>query len=257
MNNAEYAFALSLAAGLSTVFGAFVVFFAKSKSDKLMTFSMGFAAGMMISVSLVEMFSRANRQLAESLGSAAGSALSALFLITGAVIAMLLDKLLPHEYAGGEKKHKNLLRLGTVSTLALAVHNFPEGIAAFISGYSNRGLGMSVAIAIALHNIPEGVAIALPVYYGTGKKGKAFIYTLIAGLAEPFGGFAAMLLLKPFLSDIMMAAIFAIVAGIMLHISFEELIPSSRQYGHERTALFALFTGLCIMPLSSAFGINI
>lgn len=256
MSSDIFAVVLAAAAGMSTVLGSFIVFFSGKKNEKLMTFCMGFAAGMMISVSLVEMFGLSVQILVRDIGSASGSVLSAVFLMAGAALAMLIDKLLPHEDAGeGEKKHNDLLRLGTVSALALAVHNFPEGIATFMAGYSDRSLGLSVAAAIALHNIPEGIAVALPVYFGTNKKGKAFLYTLIAGLAEPIGGLLALLLLRPFMSDFLMAAIFAAAAGIMLYISFEELIPSSWQYGRGRLALFALFSGICIMPLSGAFGI--
>ena len=258
MNN-DFWFALLLcaAAGLSTVLGALIVFVTRTKSERLLSFSLGFAAGMMISISMLEMFASANRTFAERLGTATGSVVSAALLSLGAVAGMLFDKLVPHENLeeDGERPHKNLLRVGMVSAIALAVHNFPEGAATMMAGISNKGIGLSVALAVALHNIPEGISIALPVYYGTGSRTKAFLYTLAAGVAEPLGGLMAALIFGTHLSELMTGAVFAYVAGIMLYISFEELIPSSRQYGYKGLALTALFIGICVMPLSGAFGI--
>ncbi|MDZ5035404.1 ZIP family metal transporter, partial [Clostridium perfringens] len=125
-----------------------------------------------------------------------------------------------------------LYRVGFVSMIALMIHNFPEGIATFVSGYENTTLGISIALAIALHNIPEGISVAMPIYYSTKSKYKAFKYTLFSGLAEPIGALLAFLFLRPYINEIILAIIFAMVSGIMLYISFAELIPSSRQYGY-------------------------
>ena len=135
-------------------------------------------------------------------------------------------------------------------TLAIALHNFPEGIATFMAAYKDVELGIAIAFAIALHNIPEGVSVAMPIYYATGSKSKALKYTFISGITEPIGAILAFLILKPFINDAVLGGIFAFVAGIMIYICIEELLPSSRQYGYNNHALIATFVGICIMPLT-------
>lgn len=254
-DDAVRALILSFGAGLSTLLGAFIIFFTNKKNEKLITISLGFAAGIMISVSFTDLLPNANDLLIQFAGQRTGTVLSVAFLITGLLLAASLDKFVPHqEYdkTHGEKPHHDLFRVGFVSMLAIGLHNFPEGIATFMAGYENMSLGVSIAIAIALHNIPEGIAVAMPVYFATGDKGKAFKYTLISGLAEPLGALLAFLLLRPLINDVILGGIFAVISGIMLYISIEELIPSSRQYGFDNYALLATFTGICIMPLSHA-----
>ena len=119
-----------------------------------------------------------------------------------------------------------------------------------MAGYKDISLGVSITLAISLHNIPEGIAVAMPIYYATNNKRKAVFYTFLSGAAEPVGALAAFLVLRPFIDDFVLGAVFAAVAGIMIYITIEELIPSSRQYGHDKEALLATFTGICLMPLS-------
>jgi ZIP family zinc transporter len=130
------------------------------------------------------------------------------------------------------------------------IHNFPEGIATFVSGYQDTSLGISVALAIALHNIPEGIAIAMPIYYATKSRYKAIKYSFLSGMAEPLGALIAFLFLKPFINELILGIIFAIVSGIMLYISLDELIPSSRKYGYHRLSIASIFLGISIMPLT-------
>lgn len=246
---------LSTFAGMSTMLGAVVIFFTK-KSERVVTIALGFAAGVMLSVSFVDLFPEAHKMLAAHAGSRLGVLLCVLFLGLGIGLAALIDVFVPHEgfdQAAGGKKHNNLFRAGLVSTIAIALHNFPEGIATFMGGYADPSLGASIALAIALHNIPEGITVAMPIYYATGKKGKAVLYTFISGIAEPLGALVAFLVLRPFINDLVLGALFAIVAGIMIYIAVEELIPSSRQYGHDRDALLATFAGILLMPLTMMF----
>ena len=134
------------------------------------------------------------------------------------------------------------------------LHNFPEGIATFMAGYENMALGISIAAAIAMHNIPEGISVAMPIYFATGNKMKALKYTFLSGIAEPLGALLAFFVLKPFISDLTLGIIFALISGVMLYIAIEELIPSSRQYGYSKEALSATFIGIALMPLSGLFG---
>lgn len=173
-------------------------------------------------------------------------------MLLGVVIAGGLDRFVPHieEQQGEDYKHQNLFRVGFVSTLAIGLHNFPEGIATFMAGYDNLALGLSITLAIAMHNIPEGISVAIPIYFSTGSIGKAFKYTFLSGIAEPIGALLAFLILKPYINDFSLGAIFSVISGIMLYIAIEELIPSSRQYGYIRTALISTFIGIILMPLT-------
>lgn len=243
---------LSTLAGLSTLLGAVVVIFTKGKSEKLISASLGFAAGVMVSVSFTDLYPNAIALFGQTMSDKASILLSVGFLILGLLFALALDSFVPHETneQTGNKEHKDLYRVGFVSMLAILLHNLPEGMATFMAGYEDMTLGISIAVAIAMHNIPEGIAVALPLYYATGKKSVAFKYTFLSGIAEPIGALLAFLVLRPFISPFVLGAIFALISGIMIYISIEELIPSSRQYGHERLALFSTLAGICLMPLT-------
>lgn len=243
---------LSLLAGLSTVIGAFIVFFSKSVNKKLLAFTLSFSAGVMITISFTDLFPTAEEALSKNFGKIYGIPLSLLFLIIGVVIAMLIDYFIPSE-KGPCTENNNLYKVGFVSMVALMLHNFPEGIATYVSGYQDTALGIYIAFAIALHNIPEGVSIAMPIYYSTNDRKKAFKYTFLSGIAEPIGAILAFLFLKPYINEIILSIIFAIVAGIMIYIAFEELIPESRSYGYNFLYIISLILGICIIPLSHIF----
>jgi ZIP family zinc transporter len=134
--------------------------------------------------------------------------------------------------------------------LAIGLHNLPEGMATFMAGYEDMKLGVAIAVAIAMHNIPEGISVALPVYFSTGSRKKAVLYALLSGLAEPVGALIVFFALRSLVNPFLLAALFASITGIMIYISVEELIPSSRQYSHERLALLSTFAGICVMPLT-------
>lgn len=246
--------ALSLIAGLSTVLGAFILFFSKIQNKKLITFALSFSAGVMITVSFTDLFASAEENLSRYIGNVEGVFLALFFLLSGALIALLIDKFIPEDTRSfNYPQPEKLYRVGFVSMIALMIHNFPEGIATFVSGYENTSLGISVALAIALHNIPEGISIAMPIYYSTKSKFKAFKYTLYSGLAEPLGAFIAFLFLRPYINEIILSIIFALVAGIMLYISFAELIPTAREYKYHKTYLFSIFLGILTIILSHIY----
>lgn len=246
---------LSLLAGLSTVIGAFIVFFSPSGNKKLITFALAFSAGVMITISFTDLLPTVEKTLTNHFGIFNGVILSLVFLIVGILVAMLIDKFisLGTKNNSSEDKNNNLYRVGFVSMIALMLHNFPEGIATYISGYQSLSLGINLTIAIALHNIPEGIAIAMPIYYSSKSKSKAFKYTFFSGIAEPIGAVFAFLFLKPYINDLILSIIFALVTGIMLYISFEELIPEARIYGYNKLYIFSLVLGICIIPISHIF----
>ena len=241
------ALVLALIAGLSTLLGALAVFTTRRRSQGLLAVSLGFAAGVMLSVSFTDLFPNARELLSVAFGTRPGAVLSVAALAGGILLALAFDQ------ATGEAPHKNLLRVGVVSTLAIALHNLPEGMATFMAGYEDATLGLTIAFAIAMHNIPEGITVAMPIWYATGSRRRAFRYTLLSALAEPAGAGLAFLVLRPFISDMLLGSLFGVVSGIMIYIAVEELIPSSRQYGHDRSALWATFAGICLMPLTHLF----
>lgn len=252
-NSSIFPLILSLLAGLSTVIGAIIVFFRKAHNERFLTFALGFSAGVMMAVSFIDLFPTAEEAIGKYHGNISGVLWSTLFLLIGGLMAFLIDIFLPEEEKQElpkVKKDSNLFRVGLVSTIALMLHNFPEGIATFVSGYQDTSLGISVAFAIALHNIPEGIAIAMPIYYSTKSRYKAIKYSFLSGMTEPLGAFLSYLFLKPFINELILGIIFAIVCGIMIYISLAELIPASRSYGHIKLSLLSTFLGIAIMPVS-------
>lgn len=240
-------FLLSIIAGLSTFIGALFVLFSKYNNKKLITFSLGFSAGVMLTISFMDLYPSAQEILIKEKGSILGIILSSLFLFLGILLAYFIDIFMPEKNIYSSEQ-SNLYRIGLVSMIALFLHNVPEGIATFISSYHNINLGISIALAIAIHNIPEGIAIAMPIYYSTHKKSSAFKYTFIASLAEPFGALLAFLFLKPYINDITLSIIFLIVAGIMIYISFQELLPEARKNGYKKLYILSIFLGIIIIP---------
>ena len=252
-NQALMSLFLSFLAGISTVLGAFIVFLSKSRNKHLITFALAFAAGVMITISFTDLYPSAQETLIKTEGKFLGVIYSLLFMIIGILIAFLIDNFIPDSQKKHPNINNNLYRVGFVSMIAIILHNFPEGVATFVSGYQDTTLGITIALAIALHNIPEGISIAMPIYYATGSKLKAFKYTFISGIAEPIGALLAFLFLKPFINEIILSVIFAVTAGIMLYISFQELIPESREYGYNKLYIFSLTLGICIIPISHIF----
>ncbi len=150
----------------------------------------------------------------------------------------------------GDQQKRRLKRIGTLTALAIAIHNFPEGMATFIAAMSDPGLGVAIAVAIAIHNIPEGIAVSVPIFYATGSRRKAFWHSFASGLAEPVGAIAAYLLLMPFIGPLTFGLLFAGVAGIMVFISLDELLPAAREFGEHHLSIYGLIAGMAIMAIS-------
>lgn len=256
------AFGLSLFAGMSTTIGAVMAFFTKRSNTKFLSISLGFSAGVMIYVSFVEILAESFETLGEELGTGPGGWITILSFFGGVFLIGIIDRLIPaaenpHELEGIEKVKPNepphkqrLIRLSIFTALAVAIHNFPEGMASFTATLFDPSLGVAIAIAVAIHNIPEGIAVSVPVYYATGSRKKAFGLAFISGFAEPVGALLVWLILMPFMSAVMMGVIFAIIAGIMVFISLDELLPSAEQFGHHHLSIYGLIAGMAVMALS-------
>lgn len=258
-----FAFLLSLFAGLATGIGAAVAFFMRRTDTRLLTFALGASAGVMVYISFVELLQEANTTLvAEGHAWAAWIAIAAFF--GGILLAAIIDKCVPedenpHEFpqtmqlkktgTPGEFSGTSIKRSGMLFALAIAIHNFPEGIATLTSALSSETLGISVAIAVAIHNIPEGIVVAVPLYYGTGSRKKAFWLAFLSGLAEPVGAGIAILFLLPWISATLMAVLFAAVAGIMVYISFDELLPMAEKWGHHHLSIYGVVLGMLLMAV--------
>lgn len=247
-NSTLYAFILSFLAGISTVIGAFIIFFDKNRNSKIVTISLSFASGVMICVSLTDLLPNSFDMILNSNSTFPKLILTLIFLVIGIIISMLIDKYLPSEYENND--NKGLYKIGIISMVAIILHNIPEGIATFITSTNNLTLGITLTLAIALHNIPEGISIAVPIYHSTNNKLKAIMYALLSGMSEVIGSILAYLFLAPFINDHIMAALYAIIAGIMIHISVYELIPGAYKDSTLKKVLKYFVIGFIVMIIS-------
>ncbi|EAH8534747.1 zinc transporter ZupT [Campylobacter jejuni HB-CJGB-LXC] len=272
---------MTLFAGFSTAIGSIIAFFSRKDDLRVLSLGLGFSAGVMIYISFMEILPTALKDFKNHYDSHWAELLGLACFFGGILISLLIDKLIPedvnpHEpkedlselkicplpqkgqnppkFHPGEKLHqintKALKRTGIFTALAIAIHNFPEGFATFISSLDNLTLGIAIAIAVAIHNIPEGLAVSLPIYHATGDKKKAFIYSALSGFAEPLGAFVGALILLPFIGDLTLAISFAVIAGIMVFISLDELLPAAKTYDKAHDSLYGLIAGMAIMALS-------
>ena len=261
------AFLLTLFAGLSTVLGAIIAFWGGAKNTKFLSVGLGFSAGVMIYVSFVEILVKSQDAFTLKFGEIVGESLGLVAFFVGIAISFIIDQSIPdninpHHSLDVEntidkndtrslREHRApLSRVGLFTAIAIALHNFPEGFATFISALDNMTTGIAIAMAIAIHNIPEGLAVALPVYHATGSRRKAFMYALVSGLAEPIGAVIGFLILAPIMGELTLGITFGVVAGIMVYISFDELLPAARVYGNDHTTIFGLVIGMLIMAIS-------
>jgi len=255
-----FAFVLTAFAGLSTGIGSLLAFFTKTTNTRFLSLALGFSAGVMIYVSMIEIFFKAKESLVEELGAQSGYNVTVLAFFGGILFIGLIDYLIPsgenpHEIRKVEQiesenkgvKDVKLMKMGLFTALAIAIHNFPEGLATFTAALSDPGLGIAIAVAIAIHNVPEGIAVSVPIYYATGSKRKAFIHSFLSGLSEPVGAIIGYLILMPFLSPMIFGILFAAVAGIMVFISLDELLPAAREYGKHHWSIYGLIAGMAVM----------
>lgn len=263
--NVVFALGLTLFAGLATGVGSLLAFFTSRTNTKFLSLALGFSAGVMIYVSLVEIFVKAKDSLTAALGATQGYWMTLVGFFGGILLIALIDRFIPksnnpHEVRTVEDVNavktkpsideERLMKMGLFTALAIAIHNFPEGIATFMAALQDPNVGVAIAIAVAIHNIPEGIAVAVPIYFATGNRRKAFKLSFFSGLAEPVGAFVAFLILMPFLNDVMFGIIFAGVAGIMVFISLDELLPAAKKYDETHLSIYGLVAGMAVMAIS-------
>lgn len=270
-----FAFSLTLLAGLATGIGSALAFLAKRTNTRFLCLALGFSAGVMLYVSFVEIMVKARDALTAYYGEVTGPWAAVLAFFGGIALIAAIDKLVPgndnpHEVRLVEEMQaclnrpdklgtaecisedglNRLRRTGVFTALAIGIHNFPEGLATFTMALSEPATGVAIAVAIAIHNIPEGIAVSVPIYYATGDRKKAFLWSFLSGLAEPMGAVVGFLLLMPFFTPGVFGVLFAGVAGIMVYISLDELLPAAEQYGEHHLCVYGLIAGMAVMALS-------
>jgi ZIP family zinc transporter len=288
MNGVWWALGLTIFAGMATGIGSIIAFTASRTNYRFLSIATGFSAGVMLYVSFVEIFIKGVESLTQSYGDYWGHWVNAASFFGGILLIGLIDNLIPsaenpHDVPTeaetaplhkspqpqsnqssksngvpiSDNHHKKLMRMGLFTALAIAIHNFPEGLATFLAALQDPTLGLAIAVAIALHNIPEGISVSVPIFYATGNRKKAFAYSILSGLAEPVGAIIAYIAIRFLLGGgtgvippEVMGILFGGVAGIMVYISLDELLPTSRAYGKGHDSLFGLVAGMVVMALS-------
>ncbi len=294
--NVWIALGLTLFAGMATGIGSCIAFLAKRTNYRFLSVATGFSAGVMLYVAFVEIFFKGAESLVESYGETTGQWVNVISFFGGMLLIGLIDALIPaadnpHEIHSERERaplrdpdapepdfdalhekiqshsepglhdhgihHQKLMRMGLFTALAIGIHNFPEGLATFLAALQDPRLGAAIAVAIALHNIPEGISVSIPIYYATGKRSKAFLYSVLSGLAEPVGAVIGYIVLRwtvggddGAIPPQVMGILFGGVAGIMVYISLDELLPTSRAYGKGHDSLLGLIGGMVVMAVS-------
>ncbi len=254
MSNVGVAIILTALAGLSTSIGGVIAIFSKNTNKKFLAFSLGISAGVMLYVSFMELLTKAIATLSTDYGAKIGTTLAASCFFCGMFLAAFIDKFIPEadmvSVVSSNRRETKLMRTGLVTAFALGIHNFPEGMATFVSALQSPVMAIPIVVAIAIHNIPEGIAVAVPIYFATNNKKQAFAYTFASGIAEPIGAIVGYLILMPYINERVNAYVFAVVAGLMVFISVDELLPSAREYSQSHLAVYGLVTGMIVMAIS-------
>lgn len=256
---------LTMIAGLSTGIGSIIAVVKRKPGNMFFSVSLGFSAGIIVFVSLVELYGSARNSLAEIMNADTAYMITVLSFFAGISVIAVIDMLIPepenpHEFKIADlrrtghsqdfEKYASLNRMGLMMALAIGIHNFPEGFATFMAGTADTSIALSVTLAIALHNIPEGIAVAVPVYFATGSRKKAFFWSFVSGLAEPAGGLLGYMVFSGFESSMVIGITFAMVAGIMVYIAIDELLPSAEKYGMHHHTIIGFTAGMFLMAVS-------
>jgi ZIP family zinc transporter len=257
-----FAFLVTLGAGLATAVGAAVGLFARHTNRQFLALALGFSAGVMIYVSFVEILPKAGDYIAQGVSDMTGAVTTAGAFLAGLAGMAIMYRVIPDlehpeltnpstKLPGEEQPvlvaDRMLFTAGLGVALAVTLHNFPEGMATFFLTLDDPQVGLSVALAIAIHNIPEGIAVVVPIYYATRNRSLAFGFGALSGLAEPLGAIIGYAVLQPFITDYVLGVVFAAVAGIMVYISIDSLLPAARQYGNAQLAIYGMIAGMAVM----------
>ena len=243
-----FALMLSVLAGLSTTLGSLLAIIVRKPTPRFMAFTMGFSGGVMILLAFVELLQEGIELI--------GFIPAHVSFFAGMGVMFLVDALVPHdfiaEHHGTEdaRGDRQLLKTGLFVALGISIHNFPDGMASFVGALEDASLGVAISVAIAIHNIPEGLAVALPVYAATGSRAKAFWWSFLSGMTEPLGAALAALVLLPYLNETLLGIVLAAMAGTLVFIALDELVPVSRSFGEEHLSIVGVMIGMVVMAAS-------
>lgn len=240
------AFLISTIAGMSTLLGGIIIFLniKENKIQKFISFCLAFSIAIMIGISITDLIPSSFFNILFNFKLSKAIFIILLSFIIGVVTVLFINKLM-------DKQDSNsLYKLGILSMFALMLHNFPEGIATFIGSVQDEALGIKLSLAIMFHNIPEGISIAVPIYYATGSKKKALYNTFLSGLAEPLGALLAYIFLKNYITDVMISIVLLFVAGIMITLSIQEMLPKALSYKENKFIYLGLFIGILLLILN-------
>ncbi len=252
------AFAVTAGAGLATVVGGFIVLTTKTPNPRLLAFGLAFAAGAMVFISLTEILTKATIAFGHDYGPDLGYTYGLIWFLIGLGLIATIDRIFPNPHErlaidsslidGHSKAY--LKHVGLMTVIAITAHNFPEGLATFFAMLESPAVGLTLALAIAVHNIPEGVSIAIPVYFATNNKWLAIGACFLSGLAEPVGAGIGYAILSPFLTESVFGAVFGIIAGVMVFLSLDELLPAAKHYAKGHETVYGLVIGMVFMAIS-------
>jgi len=266
--NLAFAMLLTVLAGLSTGIGSAIAFVIRTPKYSYLAVLLGFSAGVMIYISFTELLGTAIRDV--------GFVTANIAFFIGILFIAVIDIFVPHEYEEehvtssqpsineiGQQENRglppplaapskpSLKRSGILLALGIAIHNFPEGLVTFTcAAAGDVAFGIMIAVAIALHNIPEGIAVSVPIFYATGSRRRAFTYSFLSGVAEPVGALIGYAILLPFLTPALLSSLLAFVAGIMVFISLDEVLPLAHRYGQEHLVIIGVGAGMLVMAVS-------
>ncbi len=254
-NNVLFALLITVMAGAATGLGSIISIFTKRTNTKFLAASLGFSAGVMIYVSMIEIFSKAKTYITSALGEGMGYYLVTASFFLGVILIALIDFFVPSGEGDinsleNSKNNDNLKRMGFMTALAIGIHNFPEGMVTFTAALKDPTLGIAIALAIAIHNIPEGIATSVPIYYSTGSRKKAFFISFFSGATEPLGAIIGYALLRPFFNDVLFGILFGIISGIMVFISIEDILPMAREYEKSKVTIISFIIGMAVISIS-------
>lgn len=266
ISNVLMSFGLTLAVGLSMGIGSLISFFVRETNKKFLAISLSFSAGIMVYISFMAILPEGIKLIEEGLGHEEGHKWALLAFFSGMIFVAIIEKLV-HRLGGGHHEHEHsvhhhvdtegehLSKLGLVSAIAIGVHNLPEGLAIFTAGLNDISLAIPIALAVVMHNIPLGMAISIPIFYSTKSRKKAMLYTILVGLCQPLGAVLGYLLLYKFFSDVLFGVLFSIIAGIMIFVAVDELLPTAQRHEDHHISVYGFIVGMMVMAISlSLFG---
>lgn len=266
ISNVLMSFGLTLVVGLSMGLGSLISFFVKETNKKFLAISLSFSAGIMVYVSFMAILPEGMELIEENLGHERGHGWALVAFFSGMILVAIVEKLV-HGLGGGHGDHdhsghhhldtegEHLNKLGLVSAIAIGIHNLPEGLAIFTAGLNDISLAIPIALAVVMHNIPLGMAISIPIYYSTKSRKKAMLYTVLVGLCQPLGAVLGYIVLYRFFSDFLFGVLFSIIAGIMIFVAVDELLPTAQKYEDHHISVYGFIVGMIVMAASlSLFG---